>query len=190
MEENYELKKEYTIPYDLFREAYRDYQKLYVFTKSRIKTVLFAVLALAVLIIGTTVFDDSGVKVKYIFYLLFMGLSALSYKSWNDPNKMRDSLVKSVQALGEPVYSIGIGGGHVDIWTVSDDSSTDVETDEPAEEIDDPLPEKTRLTVTEKFQLHEYENYFLIVPDETMLYVLPKKGFSESELQTVRAIAG
>ncbi len=67
MEENYKLEKEYTIPYSLFRDAYRDYQKLYVFPKSRIKTVLLAVLALIVLCLGSTVFEDSGVKVKYIF---------------------------------------------------------------------------------------------------------------------------
>lgn len=191
MEENYKLEKEYTIPYSLFRDAYRDYQKLYVFPKSRIKTVLFAVAALVILCVGSTVFEDSGVKVKYIFYLLFMGSCALAFKSWHDPNKIRDNLVKSVQALGEPVYKIGVGDGFIDISTVSDDPSTDVEYEEgegPAELEEDPLPEKTRIKVDESFKLHEYDDYFLIVPDVTMLYILPKKGFNESETEIIRNI--
>ncbi len=187
MEENYKLEKEYTISSDIFRDAYRDFQKIYVFPKSRIKTVIFAIAALIVLIAGSTVFEDTGVKVKYIFYLLFMGLCALSFKSWGDPNKTRENLVRSVQTLGEPLYKIGIGSGFADISTIADDDSTNVETEDD-EVIDDPLPEKTRLTVNEKFRLHEFEQYFLIVPDSEMLYILPKKGFSDSELEIVRGI--
>jgi len=186
MEENYKLEKEYTIPYDTFRDAYRDYQKIYVFPKSRIKTVLFAIAALAVMMIGSMMFVDADEKIKYIFYLFFVIFCVLSFRSWHTPNKMRANLVQSVQALGEPVYKIGIGGGFIDISTVSDDTSNDIETDEPAE--DEPLPEKTRLTVNNDFQLYEYDSYFLIVPDTSMLYILPKKGFSESELTIIRDV--
>lgn len=191
MEENYKLEKEYTIPSDIFRDAYRDFQKIYVFPKSRIKTVIFAIAALIVLIAGSTVFEDTGVKVKYIFYLLFMGLCALSFKSWGDPNKMRENLVRSVQTLGEPVYKIGVGDGFIDISTVSDDPSNDIEYEEgeePMETEDDPLPEKTRIKVDENFKIHEYDDYFLIVPDVTMLFILPKKGFNESETEIIRNI--
>jgi hypothetical protein len=191
MEENYKLEKEYTIPSDIFRDAYRDFQKIYVFPKSRIKTVILAIAALIVLIAGSTVFDDTGVKVKYIFYLLFMGLCSLAFKSWHDPNKIRDNLVKSVQTLGEPVYKIGVGDGFIDISTVSDDPSTDIEYEEgeePMETEDDPLPEKTRIKVDENFKIHECNDYFLIVPDVTMLFILPKKGFNESETEIIRNI--
>ena len=191
MEEKYKLEKEYTIPYDTFRDAYRDFQKIYVFPKSRIKTAIFAIAALAVIIAGSTAFEDSGAKMKYIFYLLFVVFCALAFKSWYDPNKMRANLVQSVQALGEPLYKIGVGDGFVDISTVSDDPSTDIEYEEgyePEEKVDDPLPDKTRLRVDENFRLHEYDDHFLLVPDMTMLYILPKKGFSESELDIIRKI--
>ena len=82
-----------------------------------------------------------------------------------------------------------MGDGFIDISTVSDDSSTDIEYEEgegPAEVEDDPLPEKTRIKVDESFKLHEYDDYFLIVPDVTMLYILPKKGFNESETEIIR----
>ena len=191
MEENYKLEKEYTVPYDLFRDAYRDFQKIYVFPKSRIKTVLFTVLALVMAALRLTVFRDSSVSVAYVCYLFFVIFIALAIKSWYDPNKIRDNLVKSVQALGEPVYKIGTGDKYIDISTVSDDPSTDIEYEEgeePVEQEDDPLPEKTRLNVDDDFRLHEYDRYFLIVPDVTMLYILPKKGFSESELDIIRKL--
>ena len=187
MEERYRLEKEYTIPYDTFRDAYRDFQKIYVFPKSRIKTLIFAIAVIIPVILRLTVFENASAVPVYFCYLLFVVFIALAFKSWYDPNKVRENLVKSVQTLGEPVYRIGVGDGFVDISTVSDDHSTDIETDEE-DIIDDPLPDKTRLTVDSEFRLYEYEQYFLIVPDVTMLYILPKKGFSESELETVRAI--
>lgn len=191
MNENYKLEKDYTIPYDLFREAYRDFQKLYVFPKSRIKTLIFAIAAILMIVIGSLLMSEASVKVKYICYLLFVVFCALAIKSWYDPNKIRENLVRSVQALGEPVYRIGAGDSYVDISTVSDDPSTDIEYEEgyePEEAEDDPLPEKTRLIVDESFRLHEYDDYFLLVPDMSMLYILPKKGFSESELDIIRKI--
>lgn len=191
MEERYKLEKDYTIPYDIFRDAYRDFQKIYVFPKSRIKTILFTIAVFIPVILRLTVFSDSSTIPVYFCYILFVVLIALAFKSWYDPNKVRENLVKSVQTLGEPVYRIGIGEGFVDISTISDDHSNDIEYEdgeENEEVIDDPLPEKTHITVTDKFRLHEYDQYFLIVPDTSMLYILPKKGLSESELETVREI--
>lgn len=191
MEENYKLEKEYTIPYDLFREAYRDFQKIYVFPKSRIKTLLFTIAAIVMIVLRSTVFENVSAYAVYICYLLFVVFVALAIKSWYDPNKIRDNLVKSVQALGEPVYKIGTGDGYIDISTVSDDPSNDVvyeEGEEPEDITDDPLPDKTRINVDGNFSLHEYEKYFLIVPDSSVLYILPKKNFSGSELDILRNI--
>ncbi len=191
MQDNYKLEKEYTIPHDTLRDAYRDFQKLYVFPKSRAKTVAFAAAAIAALAVKAVAFPDLSVKEGYLFYLVGGALFALAFKSWYDPHKMRENTVKSVQTLGEPVYRIGIGEGFIDISTVSDDHSNDMEYEEgeEPEEIDDPLPDKTRIAIDENFKLYEYEEYFLIVPDVSMLYILPKKDFSEQELETVRGIS-
>lgn len=52
----------------------------------------------------------------------------------------------------------------------------------------DPLPEKTRINVDEGFQLMEYDRFFLMLAGKEMFYILPKEGFSESELKIVRDI--
>ena len=76
----------------------------------------------------------------------------------------------------------------MDISTVSDDLG-DLTEEEKENALDaDPLPEKTRLEINENFQLLEYSSFFLLMPGKEMLYILPKDGFSEEELKTVREI--
>ncbi len=188
MEENYKLEKEYKLPADTFREAYHAFQKKFVYPKSRIYMILFAALAVGILIFGIIKMSDAKDKYKYITYIAFFLAAASAFKEWYTPEKTRHNLTESVRALGEPVYKIGIGDKFVDISTVSEDLS-----DIPEEESDDiqeadPLPEKTRLEVNEGFQLMEYDKFFLLLAGKESFYILPKEGFSESELKIVRDI--
>ena len=194
--ENYKLEKEYKVPADIFRDAYLEFQKKYVYPKSYIYMAIFGVLAAALLIFGIFAMHDAPKKQKYIMYLAFIIAAAFSLREWFNPRKMRRSLTESVRAMGEPIYKIGIGEKFVDISTVSDDLSNIVEPEEEENseenadipEETDPLPEKTRLTVDEGFQLMEYDKFFLMLAGKEMFYILPKEGFSESELKIVRDI--
>ena len=200
MEENYKLEKEYKVPADTFRDAYLEFQKKYVYPKSYIYMAIFGVLAIVLLIFGIFAMHDAPKKQKYIMYLAFIAAAAFSLREWFNPRKMRRSLTDSVRALGEPVYKIGIGDKFVDISTVSDDLSNMIEpeknenSEENVEEMSeditetDPLPEKTRINVDEGFQLMEYDRFFLMLAGKEMFYILPKDGFSESELKIVRDI--
>ena len=188
MEENYRLEMEYKVPAKLFSEAYLEFQKKFVYPKSRIFTALFAVIAVAVLIFGATVMNDATDNKKYFTYLAFMAACALAMREWYNPRKRRRNITESVRTLGEPVYRIGIADKFVDISTVSDDLG-DLTEEEKENALDaDPLPEKTRLEINENFQLLEYSSFFLLMPGKEMLYILPKDGFSEEELKTVREI--
>ena len=101
---------------------------------------------------------------------------------------MRRNLTESVRALGEPVYKIGIGDKFVDISTVAEDLSDISEEEKESVQNEDPLPEKTRIKVDEGFQLMEYDKFFLMLAGKESFYILPKEGFSESELKIVRDI--
>ena len=196
MEENYKLEKEYKVPADTFSDAYLEFQKKYVYPKSYIYMAIFSVLAVALLLFGIFAMHDAEKKQKYIMYLAFLIAVVFAFREWFNPRKMRRSLTESVRALGEPVYKIGVGEKFVDISTVSDDLSNIVETEdeengeENAEDLTetDPLPEKTRINVDEGFQLMEYDRFFLMLAGKEMFYILPKEGFSESELKIVRDI--
>ena len=200
MEENYKLEKEYKVPADTFRDAYLEFQKKYVYPKSYIYMAVFSVIAVALIIFGILAMHDASKKQKYIMYLAFVAACVFAFREWYNPRKMRRNLTDSVRALGEPVYKIGVGEKFVDISTVSDDLSNIAEAaetkedgeseEEKADDITetDPLPEKTRINIDDGFQLMEYDRFFLMLAGKEMFYILPKDGFSESELKIVRDI--
>ena len=188
MEENYRLEKEYKVSADLFSEAYLEFQKKYIYPKSYIFMAVFAAIAAVILIFGIIAMNDASKNQKYLTYLAFFMACAFAMREWYNPKKKRRSLTDSVRTLGEPVYKIGISDKYVDISTVSDDLSDFSEEEKNESEETDPLPEKTRINIDENFQLLEYEKFFLILSGKEMIYILPKEGFSETELKTVRDI--
>ena len=188
MEENYKLEREYKIPSELFSEAYLEFQKKFVYPKSRIYTILFAIIAAALLIFGIAAMGDASRKQKYIVYLAIMVAAACAAREWYNPKRIRRNLTTSVKALGEPVYKIGIADKYADISTVSDDLSNIPEEERDIPEDLDPLPEKTRINADGSFQLMEYDRFFLMMSGKEVFYILPKEGFSEEELDTVRKL--
>ena len=186
MEENYKLEKEYKVPAKLFSEAYLAFQKKFIYPKSYIYMAVFSAIALILLIYGIIAMSGSSGKQKYLMYLAILMACAFAFREWYNPKKKRRSLTESVRSLGEPVYKIGIADKYVDISTVSDDMSDLSEEDKAASEEDDPLPEKTRINIDEKYQLLEYDGFFLLLSGKEMIYILPKEGFSEEELKMVR----
>lgn len=186
MEEKYKLEKEYTVPAELFRDAYFEFQKKFVYPKSYVYMTLFLVIAFGILIFGILSLHDASNKQKYLVFLAFVAALAFAMREWFNPRKMRRNLTQSVMTLGEPIYKIGFADDYVDISTVADDLSDLPEEERNIPEEIDPLPDKTRLNVNESFQLLEYGDFFLIMSGTDMLYILPKKGFSEAELEIVR----
>lgn len=187
--ENYRLEKEYKIPAETFREAYLAFQKKFVYPKSYVFMGLFIAIALGMLIFGVLTSEDTSKKQKYMLYLAFVIASAFAFREWYTPKKMSRNITDSVKALGEPVYKIGVGDSFVDISTVSDDLSDIPEEERDVAEEQDPLPEKTRLNINEEFDILEYDIFFLILSGKTMFYILPKEGFSESELEILRSLS-
>lgn len=183
MEENYDLEKEYTVQPDLFEKAYRTYQKKFVYPKSYLFMGLFLFLAADFVYAAVKQPDNT------IVYLLIVICLAFAFREWHTPRFARMRIVETVRDMGNPVYKIGIGGGFIDIFTVDDGTE---EEEEPDEETDDDvseapgLPEKTRINTNENYRLLEYEEFFLLLQDRKIFYILPKTGFSEDELEIVR----
>ena len=121
--ENYRLEKEYKVSSELFSEAYGEFQKKFVYPKSRIYMIIFTVIAIALLCVGIFAMSGASTRQKYIVYIAIVAAFAFAAREWYNPKKLRRSLTESVKALGEPVYKIGVGDKFVDISTVSDDLS-------------------------------------------------------------------
>ncbi len=198
MEENYILEKEYTIKPELFSEAYKEYQKKFVLKKSYIFAGLFLILA------ADFVYAAVKAPENRLVYLLIVVCIALAFREWHNPRFLRRRLTDTVRELGEPVYSIGIAEGYIDISTVSEpeyeeeETSSDTEDESGKEEKDgpdltdipdelDPLPEKTRITLDSSYSLLEYDSFFLLMQGKQVFYIVPKEVFSQAELEIVRA---
>lgn len=187
MEENYKLEKEYQISPEIFDKAYRSYQKKFVYPKNYIFMALFLILA------ADFVYAAVKTPENRLVYLLIVVCIALAFREWHNPKFVRKRLSETLKDMGMPVYKIGIGEGFVDISTVEEPEVSD-ETEEEYDPADipdeiDPLPEKTRIAVNSDFKLLEYDEYFLLMQGKSVFYILPKEGFSETELETVRKIA-
>lgn len=192
MEENYRLEKEYKVPFETFKEAYKAYQKKYVRPKSIIFIIIFLILA------ADFVYAAIKAPDNRLVYLLIMVCIALAFREWYNPKHVYRRVADTVREMGEPVYKIGIADDHIDISTVAIEEEASAEESEGAEGEDegadeelpedfDPYPEKSVLQFNEDYGLLEYDKFFLLMDGKKMFYILPKEGFSEEELETVRS---
>lgn len=194
MEENYKLEKTYKVPHETFKEAYKAFQKKYVYPKSIIFIVLFLVLA------ADFVYAAIKAPDNRLVYLLIMVCIAFAFREWYNPHRIFHNISETMKALGEPEYKIGIADDHIDITTVSlpedeeeesaeadGETSEDEEDDEPElPENFDPMPEKSVIKLDESYGLLEYDKFFLLMEGKKVFYILPKEGFTEKELEIVR----
>lgn len=194
MEENYKLEREYKVSPDMFMNAYRAYQKKFIFPKSYLFIVIFLIIAAD--FVYAAVKDPSNP----IAYILIVVCIALAFREWHNPHFLRQRLYESIKELGEPLYKIGISDEFIDISTIEEDADGD-ENNEAEEEISadnnddenddippeiDPYPEKTRININNGYRLIEYDEFFLIMQGKSLFYILPKEFFSEAELDIVR----
>lgn len=193
MENNYKLEKTYKVPHETFKEAYKAYQKKFVYPKSIIFIILFLVLAADFVYAAIKAPDNK------LVYLLIMVCIAFAFREFYNPRRIFQNIFETMKALGEPEYKIGIADDHIDISTVSlpeeeeesaeadGETSEDEDDDEPElpEEFD-PMPEKSVIKLDESYGLLEYEKFFLLMEGKKVFYILPKEGFSEEELEIVR----
>lgn len=185
MEENYRLEKEYQITYDIFREAYREFQKKNVYPKSYIYMGLF--IAIAIIYVIAAVKDPNST----LAYILIVVCLALAIREWYNPRKARSNIVEAVKALGDVTYKMGIGENYVDISTVEPIDVENTESENNDNDVCDDeeiVPEKTRIPIDNEFSVQEYSDFFIIYSGKKMFYIVPKKGFSEYELELVREL--
>ena len=194
MEENYKLEKVYKVPHETFKEAYKAFQKKYVYPKSIIFTILFLILAADFVYAAVKAPDNK------LVYLLIMVCIAFAFREWYNPRRLFLNISETMKALGEPEYKMGIADDHIDISTVSlPDEIEEEAPDEDGEENDeedtdltdlpdefDPMPEKTVIKLDDSYGLLEYEKFFLIMEGKKVFYILPKEGFTDKELEIVR----
>ena len=170
MTDNYLFEKNYSIPFEIFREGYIEFQKKFVFPQTNVTSIAFLILA------GVFIFSVIDDNSQYFAYLLIFVCLAMAVRQWYNPRKLRANLFESFHETENSVYRISVNEKYVDISTVT--------TGEESENTD--LPEKSRIPIDENFSVMEYDKYFLIFSGKIIFYIIPKENFSENENEILR----
>ncbi|MDE6672577.1 MAG: YcxB family protein [Ruminococcus sp.] len=170
MTDKYLFEKNYSVPFEIFREGYIEFQKKFVFPQANLTAVAFLILA------GVFIFSVIEDNSQYFAYLLIFVCLAMAVRQWYNPRKLRSNLFESFHLTENAVYRISVTEKYVDISTVS--------TGEESE--DDDLPEKSRIPIDENFSVLEYDKYFLIFSGKVIFYIIPKENFSGNENEILR----
>ena len=190
MEENYKLEKEYKVPHEIFKEAYKAYQKKFVRPKSILFSLLFLILAADFVYAAVKAPDNRFV------YLLIVVCIAMAFREWYNPHRIFMNISETMKALGEQTYKIGIAEDHIDFSTIENEEE-DAEDNEEASEADDdetddlpeefdPTPERSTIQLGDEYKLMEYDRFFLIMDGKRMFYIVPKEDFSPDEMEIIR----
>lgn len=181
MEEKYRLEKEYRVPYETFREAYKEYQKKFVRKKSIFFMVIFLILA------GDFVYAAVKAPENRLVYLLIVICIAMAFREWYNPKRIFRSVSETVREMGTPLYRIAVADDRLEISTLDEPEGYEDEVYDGEDDGYDPLPEASEVPFDDEYDLLEYDNFFLILQGKRAFYILPKEGFSEEELEAVRS---
>ena len=112
-------------------------------------------------------------------------------------------------AMGEPVYKLEMTENFIYISTLGEENvensdstkklpAEDNLTETPSEDFQqdevidtdtyDDTPERTSIEITSEVSVDEYDEFFLLYIGKSAFYIIPKKDFSEYELEAVREI--
>ena len=180
MEDEALVKKRYSIPYELFGEAFTVFQKKFVFPRNRIMSVLLLILA------AGNVLNIMYGKGKTIGYVLVLVCIALAFINWYNPRKLKRNLMESVKGIENDVYTLTIYPERIVIGTVLEPEKE--KEPEEYEEVFGEIPVKEDIADTEIYlnknvKVIERKNFFMIYIKKSMFYVVPKEPLTQEEIE-------
>lgn len=180
MEDEALLKKRYSIPYELFGEAFTVFQKKFVFPKNWIMTGLLLLLAVGNIL---NIIFGKGDTIGYV--LVFVCI-ALAFINWYNPRKLKRSLMESVKGIENDVYTLTIFPERIVIGTVLEPENE--KEPEEYEEVFGEIPVKEDIADTEIYlnnnvKVIERKKFFMIYIKRSMFYVVPKETLTKEEIE-------
>ena len=157
----------YTIPAELYDEAYRLYQRKYLLWKNWILEGILTLLTVDFIV--TAVKDPSNGLTYFLMVLCVVLLALLIFH----PLRIRRRVMDAVKEMGELSYVAALSEQEIVIQTLTEG--------EQGEEIP-----PTVLEYDEKMQIWEAEPFFLICEGKERFYVLPKKALYDEQIFAMR----
>ena len=198
------LSRSYHIPLSMFDEAFRAFQKKYVYPQNLLLTVVL--LAIAGVYVHAAVKDNT----QTLAYLLIVACIAIILVRWYKTFKLRRSVHEALLDVEQDTYELSVYDEGLVIRTkdapkpAEEEVSAEPEPEEapatdgkpengfqqlfPEESAEhDPIP-PTELPFGTGLKLLEYPEYFMAYVVRQNFYVIPKKDFSEDEIAKLKQI--
>ena len=180
MEDEALVKKRYSIPYELFGEAFTVFQKKFVFPRNRIMSVLLLIFAAGNVL---NIMYGNGETIGYVLVLVCI---ALAFINWYNPRKLKRNLMESVKGIENDVYTLTIYPERIVIGTVLEPENE--KEPEEYEEVFGEIPIKEDIAYTEIYlsknvKVIERKNFFMIYIKKSMFYVVPKETLTQEEIE-------
>lgn len=164
----------YHIDFDLYKEAYKCYQKRFVFPKNRILQLIFLILAID---FGYHGIIDPTNRIAFVLLIL---CAAFIFILWYNPLRMRRSVMDVIREMDGDEYSFSMDSEKMTFRTVPAEYTQDV----PDSEVDLQPPSHLYYT-NELFVIEKYE-FFLICRGKQAFYVLPKYALYDNQAEMIR----
>ncbi len=187
------LEKEYSIPYEIFGEAYTEFQKKYVNKRSYILMGIF--IALGLVYVWSSIKDPSNT----LAYLLMVVCFAFAGINWYNPKRIRRTLMEGIKGLEDEKYRFELFESHIEISTLipekedENDKENDINSELEEElfgDSPDEVSESSKLYFNDRLKISEKDNFFMLYQLKELFYVVPKSDFSAEELEIFRKKTG
>lgn len=173
--------KRYSIPLEMFEEAYDVFQKKHIYPGKYILSSLLVIVGIANLV---NVVMHNG---SFLGYMLVMICFALAVISIYNPKKIKKNLMASIRGIENDVYTLDIFYDKLVIGTVVDPVNDDEVQTEEYEEVFGKAEryeeiQKSNVYVNNTLRVTERKNFFLVYIKRSMFYIIPKNVFTDDEI--------
>ncbi|MGN0613590.1 MAG: YcxB family protein [Porcipelethomonas sp.] len=174
-------KKRYSIPFEMFEEAYNVFQKKYVYPRNMIMCGILILVAIGNII--NIVIGNAGT----VGYVLVMACLALAAVNWYNPKKIKKNLLVSIRGIENDVYTLEVLPEKLVVGTVLEPADEEREPEEYEAVFGETAAqediEASDIYVNNTLRVTERENFFLIYIKRSMFYIIPKNVFTDEEIQ-------
>ncbi len=199
------ISRSYHIPLAMFDDAFRSFQKKFVFPANILLTVVL--LAIAGVYIRAAIVDNT----KTLVYLLIVACFAIILVRWYKTFRLRRSVHEALKEIESDTYTVTIYEDGLVIHTEDEKTVETVENAEqevlpaesekpesteengfqqifPEEPIQTEPIQDTEITFGPDVKIFDYPDYFMVYLVKQNFYVIPKKDFSADEIETLKKL--
>ena len=181
MDEEILIKKRYSIPYEIFGEAFTVFQKKFVYPRNMIMS---AILLLAAVLNVVNIVLGEGSTMGYVLIFVCLGLIAVNFYN---PKKIKRNLMESIKGIENDVYVMTLYPDKMLIGAVLEPEQQEEKAPEEYEEVFGDVPEKEEIAETEIYlnnsvKVVERKDFFIIYIKKSMFYIIPKNALTREEI--------